>query len=145
MAVQRDTPYSSYNFRVEIDGETAAAFSEVSAISADTDVILYRDGSDRSNAARKLPGLMKTGNVTLKRGVMGSLFFSRWQRETAQGQAGFRRTVRIVLLSEDQNDVMIWILSNAWPKSFAAGPLLAKSSEIAMEELVLVCEDIVVG
>jgi phage tail-like protein len=143
MAVMRETPYSSYNFRLEIDGEESAAFSEVSGISAEMDVIHYRSGTDRSSTPQKLPGLVKIGSVTLKRGIAGSLFFSRWHREASQGQAGFKRTVRIVLMSEDrQIEAMEWILRNAWPQSYAAGPLLAATSHIAMEQLVLVCDDI---
>jgi phage tail-like protein len=146
MAVLRNTPYASFNFRVEIDGEEEAGFSEISGISAETNVIEYRDGTDKGNAVRKLPGLTKSGSVTLKRGIIGSLFFARWQRETSQGQAGFRKTVRITLLSEDQQvAAMTWILASAWPQSYAAGPLRAGTSEIAMEQLVLVCDDIEIG
>ena len=67
---RRDTdPYASYNFRLEIDGINVAGFSECSGLNAETTPIEYREGHE-ALTARKLPGLIKYGNVTLKRGVI---------------------------------------------------------------------------
>lgn len=51
-------PYRAFNFLVEMDGLTAAGFSECSGLSTETDVIEYREGGDRGGV-RKLPGLAK--------------------------------------------------------------------------------------
>ena len=37
------------------------------------DVIEYRNGNDKENGPRKLTGLQKVADVTLKRGIIGSL------------------------------------------------------------------------
>ncbi len=65
-APQRNDPYKSFNFRVEIDGIAHAAFSEVTGLESETAVIEYRAGGE--NVVRKLPGLTKFGNIVLRRG-----------------------------------------------------------------------------
>lgn len=67
----RNDPYRTFNFLVEIDGVTAAGFSECSGLSTETEVIEYREGSDRGGV-RKLSGLTKYSNIVLKRGITAS-------------------------------------------------------------------------
>ena len=55
----RPDPYANFNFLVEIDGIAKAAFEEVSGLSAEVDVIEYREGSDKAGTVRKLPGLIR--------------------------------------------------------------------------------------
>ena len=59
-------PFKKYNYRLEIDSIDVAAFSEVSGFDASVDVIEYREGTEPINSPRKMPGLTKYGNVTLK-------------------------------------------------------------------------------
>ena len=66
-------PFKKYNYRVEIDSIDVAAFSEVSGFDASVDVIEYREGTDPINSPRKMPGLTKYGNVTLKWGMTENL------------------------------------------------------------------------
>ena len=44
----RPDPYRQFNFRIEIDGLQISGFSEVSLGAAITDVVEYREGSDKS-------------------------------------------------------------------------------------------------
>lgn len=77
MAVLRDTPYPGQNFLVDLgDGDTgspSAAFSEVSGLESWVEVIEYRTSGDKDLSPSKYAGLNQTGNVTLKRGIIGSL------------------------------------------------------------------------
>lgn len=136
MAVRRDTPYAGFNFLVEIDGVAVAGFAEVSGLSHSIEVITYREGSDSSNAVRKLPGLHKVGDVTLKRGIAGGLELFEWLKQARDGAAAKRRVV-LTLLAEDRSQVMRWILADAFPVKLTHGPLLALASNVAVEELVL--------
>src|SRR5262249_46928705 len=68
MAMVRQDPLGNFRFRVEIDGVAVAGFSEALVGSATTDVIEYREGTDPM-LVRKLPGLSKFDNITLKRGL----------------------------------------------------------------------------
>ncbi len=64
----RKDPLRNFRFRLEIGGITQANFSEVAIGETASDVIDYRDGNE-PNYVRKLSGLTKFGNVTLKWGM----------------------------------------------------------------------------
>lgn len=139
MAVLRGTPYGHFNFVVEIDGVEAAGFSEVSGLGMETEVIEYREGAMRENARIKLPGLTKYSDVTLKRGFAGSLALYEWARVGADGQ-DVARSVVIILLDEAHQPVLRARLRRARIARLTLGPMNARSSDVAIEELVLAHE-----
>jgi phage tail-like protein len=142
MAVRRDDPYGAFNFIVDLGDGAEAGFQELSGLSHAISVIEYREGTDRANAPRKLPGLHKVSDVTLKRGIAGGLELYQWLLDIRTGQAA-RRTVVIQLMSEDRREaVMTWKLLRAFPVKLTHGPLLAAGSAVAVEELVLASESI---
>jgi phage tail-like protein len=140
MPVQRANPYGGFNFLVEIDNVVSAAFSEVEGLGMEIAYAEYRNGSEPSNTVRKLPGLRKFSDVTLKRGVTGSAALFNWLKSTAEGLPG-QRNIAIILLDEQRNEVMRWILRHAQPRKWS-GPHLngAASGTVAMEELVITHE-----
>ena len=145
MAVLRDRPYAQFNFLVDLGtGDTdgpEAGFAECSTISTSIDVIEYRNGNDRENNPRKLNGLGRVGDVTLRRGVIGSLGLYQWLDQVRNGDPGAMRTVVIRLMSEDHTAVvMTWKLLRARPIKYTTGPLNAKGTDVALEELTLACE-----
>lgn len=135
----RVDPYKNYNFRVEIEGINVAGFSEVTGIASEVDVIEYREGGD--DITRKLPGLKKFSNVTLKRGMTASRDLYNWHRALLQGTL-VRRSVVIVLLDDERSEVARWQLRDAFPQKYEGPRLNAKTSEVAIETLVLCCERI---
>ena len=145
MAVVRDRPYAQFNFLVDLGtGETdgpEAGFQECSGISMSVDVIEYRNGNDKENNPRKLTGLSKVSDVTLKRGIIGSLRLYQWIDQIRNGdQAGLRNVV-IQLQNEDHTAVvMTWKLHRARIIKHTSGPLNAKGTDVAMEELILAYE-----
>lgn len=145
MAVLRDRPYAQFNFLVDLGtGNTTgpeAGFQECSQISMSVDVIEYRNGNDKLNSVRKITGLNKATDVTLKRGIIGSLNLYQWLDQIRNGdQAGFRN-VTIQLQSEDRSAVVqTWKLLNARIVKHTSGPLNAKGTDVAMEELTLAYE-----
>lgn len=140
MAVVRDQPYTGQNFLVDLGDGQDAAFSEVSGLDSWIEVTEYRDGSDRESGRRKIPSLTKVADVTLKRGITGSLNLYQWFDAVRNGDRGGTRTVTIRLLSEDRTPVLTWKLLRARPVGYGAGPLDAGSCEVAVEELVLAYE-----
>lgn len=109
----RVDPYLVDNFRVEIQGVTkATSFSEVYGLEAAIDVVDYRAGDDLPNAVRKLPGLNKYTNVTLKRGLTSDISLWTWILSALNGRVQ-RATVVITLLDQADNPVWQWRLGNA--------------------------------
>jgi phage tail-like protein len=145
MAVFRDLPYAQFNFLVDLGtGQTEgpeAGFQECSGISMTIDVIEYRNGNDKENSPRKLTGLTRVNDVTLKRGIIGSLSLYQWIDQIRNGDQSARRTVTIQLQNEDRTAVvMTWKLLRARIVKHTAGPLNAKGTDVAMEELTLAYE-----
>ena len=133
MATQRDDPYLVQNFLVEIDGIAVAKFAEVSGLGVTIDVIEYRDGSENITV-RKLPGLARYSNITLKRGIIGDLSLWQWLRAVRQGEAQ-RRDGSIVLLNERREEVLRIQFRRGWPCKWEGPTLNASGNEVAIETL----------
>jgi phage tail-like protein len=150
MAATRDRPYTQFNFLVDLGtGNPDAAdagFQEVSGIGMEVTVSEYRNGNEKENNVRKITGLNKSTDVTLKRGLIGTLALYDWLNAIRRnGDAGGLRAVTIQLLSEDRNTVaMTWRLLNARITKYTSGPLNAKGTDVAMEEMVLAYERLVI-
>jgi phage tail-like protein len=145
MGVVRDDPYGQFNFLVDLGtGEVEgprAGFQEVSGLSTEVNVIEYRNGNDRENSVRKIPGLAKTSDVTLKRGLIGATDLFEWLDQVRSGDLSAVRTVRIQLQNEDRTAVVLaWTLRRARLVKHTSGPLNAKGTDVAMEEIVLAYE-----
>ncbi len=145
MAVLRERPYVQFNFLVDLgDGTTdgvQAGFQEVSGMGMDVAVIEYRNGNERENSVRKLTGLTKTSDVTLKRGVIGSLNLYQWIDQVRNGDEAAYRNVIIHMQNEDHTSTVIsWRLIRARIIKHTSGPLNAKGTDVAMEELTLAYE-----
>jgi phage tail-like protein len=145
VAVLRERPYAQFNFLVDLGtGNTdgpEAGFQECSEIGMSVDVIEYRNGNEKENAVRKLTGLTHVNDVTLRRGIIGSLNLYQWLDQIRNGDAAAYRTVLIHLMSEDHTQtVQTWKLLRARIIKHTSGPLNAKGTDVAMEELTLAYE-----
>ncbi|MFL5921708.1 MAG: phage tail protein [Gaiellaceae bacterium] len=145
MAVLRDRPYLQFNFLVDLGtGDTdgpRAGFQECSEIGMSVDVIEYRNGNERENSVRKLTGLNRAADVTLKRGIIGSLDLYEWLDDIRNGDQNALRSVVIHLQNEDHTQVVqTWKLLRARIVKHVSGPLNAKGCDVAIEELTLAYE-----
>jgi phage tail-like protein len=141
----RENPYGAFNFMVKLgdtggEDQIAGGFSEVSGLESEVLYAEYRNGNDKENHARKIPTLSRTGDVTLKRGVIGDLRLFTWLKSAREGSA-VPQTVTITLLDEARAPVCAWRLSSAQPRKWVGPALAAKGGgDVAVEELVLVAE-----
>jgi phage tail-like protein len=145
MAVMRDRPYTDFNFLVDLGtGETdgpEAGFQEISGIGMEVAVIEYRNGNSKENSVIKLAGLNRATDVTLRRGILGSLNLYRWLDQIRNGDQSAYRTVTIQLQNEDHTGVVqTWKLLRARIIKHTSGPFHARGNQVAMEELVLAFE-----
>jgi phage tail-like protein len=145
MAIQRDRPYVQFNFLVDLgDGNTTgpqAGFQECSNIGMEVTVAEYRNGNEAENSVRKITGLNKATDVTLKRGVIGSLNLYQWLDDIRNGNQNAIRPVTIHLQNEDHTAIVLtWKLIRARIIKHISGPMNAKGTDVAMEELTLAYE-----
>ena len=141
MPVQRENPYANFNFVVDAGLGGEVGFAEVELPAAEIESIEYREGGDRTNASRKLPGRVRYGNVVLRRGISGNLALWEWFKAVRDGQQ-LRRDVTITLLDEARNPVQQWRLRDAWPAKYDPSDLNGKGNEVLIETLELAVESI---
>jgi phage tail-like protein len=132
----RNDPYRGFNFRLEVDGLTLASFSEASGLVAEGDPVDYREGADMVNSVRKLAGLRKYQNITLKRGYTQNKELWAWYRNIANGDDD-RRNGAVVLMDEAHRDVLRWNFRNAWLNKVEGPSFNATGNEVAMESVEL--------
>jgi len=136
----RRDPLRNFRFRLEIGGINEAHFSEVTGFDITTDVIDYREG-DEPTHVRKLPGLNKFGNVTLKRGITDSMDLYNWYKDVLAGKTR-RETVAIVVLDEEGKDKARFQITDAWPSKYDPMDLNAKGNDVSIETHELVNEGV---
>lgn len=145
MATLRDRPYTQFNFLVDLgDGVTEgphAGFQDISGLGMEVAVTEYRNGNYKENEVVKITGLCKATDITLKRGLIGSLDLYKWLDQIRNGDQAALRTVTVQLQNEDHSaTVQTWKLLRARIIKHTSGPFNAKGSDVAMEEIVLACE-----
>ena len=138
----RKDPLRNFRFRLEIDGITQANFSEVAVGETAADVIDYRDGNE-PNWVRKLSGLTKYGNVTLKWGMTDSMELENWHDRITAGQIQTnRKQVAIIIQDEAGTDKARFVVAEAWPSKYTISGLNGKGNEVLIESIELVNEGI---
>lgn len=139
---QRVDPYGNFNFLVEIDGITRAAFQEASGFDSTIDVVEHREGGENTTP-RKLPGLTKYSNITLKWGLTDDRELYDWHRQWVLGDpSAQRKSGSIILLDRQGNEKSRWNFVNAWPTKWDGPDFNAEGNDVAVETLELAHEGI---
>lgn len=144
----RTTPYGAFNFAVNLNGplgedQPLGGFSDVSGLSNEITIAEYRNGNEKPNHVRKVPGVHKVGDVTCKRGIVNSKDLWDWITQTRTQGFVAKRTVVITLRDETGKSVQKWTLSGTVPMKYTGPTLAAKGgADVAMEELVLSSESL---
>ena len=134
----RRDPFRSFNFAVEIDGIARAGFRECSGLDASQDPIEYREGTE-GLTTRKLPGLNKYSNITLKWGMTDDTELWDWRKKAMTGKIE-RRNGSIVLLDDAGAEKMRWNFREAWPTKWTGPSFNATGNEVAIETLEIAHE-----
>jgi phage tail-like protein len=133
-------PLPKFYFSVDIGDITDIPFQEVSGLDVETEVIEYRHGNSPNHGTIKMPGLMKYGDVTLKKGVfVEDNQFYDWINQINLNTYK-RVTVVIKLLDEAGDPKMIWTLTNAFAQKVTPTDMNSQSSEAGIETVVFTHE-----
>lgn len=143
----RTTPYGAFNFLVNLNrgvgpDSPLGGFSDVSGLGFEITMAEYRNGNEKENHVRKVVGMHKVPDVTLKRGIVNSSDLWDWVKDTQRKGANDPKTnVSITLRDEEGNAVQTWELLGVVPMKYTGPTLAAKGGgDVAMEELVLSAE-----
>ncbi|MCZ7398863.1 MAG: phage tail protein [Candidatus Methanoperedens sp.] len=138
----RTDPYRNFRFRIEIGGIQTASFAEATIPDTTTDSVDYREGTDLP-FQKKLSGLTKYGNITLKKGLTDSVELYQWRKSVEDaGAIKARKNISLVLIDEEGNDKARWDIMEAWPTKYSPSGFSAKANEVVIETLELVHEGI---
>jgi phage tail-like protein len=141
----RNDPLRNFRFRLEIDNLAIAGFSEVAIAETTVEAVDYREGTDPPHV-RKLSGLTKYGNVTLKYGISvgaGALELFNWHKAVSDGFIlEQRKRITIVVMDESGQDKTRFVISDAWPVKYDPSDLNAKGNEVMIEMLEFANEGI---
>lgn len=145
---ERTAPYGAFNFIVNLNGPQSpetplGGFSDVSGLGVEITMAEYRNGNEKENHVRKIAGIHKVSDVTLKRGIVNSKDMWDWLKDAQRNGPTAQRTVTITLRDEAGANVESWTLRNVVPMKYTGPTLAAKGGgDVAMEELVLASEGI---
>ncbi|GAB6095347.1 phage tail protein [Desulfatiferula olefinivorans] len=134
----RTDPYRAFNFIVEIDGIARAGFQECSGLDTSQDPIEYREGNE-GLTVRKLTGLVKYSNITLKWGTTDDAALWDWRKNVMAGRDD-RKNGSIVLLDSTGQEKVRWNFREGWPTKWTGPTFNATGSEVAVETLEIAHE-----
>ena len=137
-------PLPKFYFEVKWDSEVMH-FQEVSGLDADSQPLEYRHGNSKVFSVIKMPGVMKSGNITMKKGIFKSDnkfwdWFSQIKMNTIK-----RMLVTISLLDESGSPTMVWTLNNAWPTKITGTDLKSEGNEVAIETIEVAYESLTIS
>jgi phage tail-like protein len=138
----REIPYGAFNFLVNLNSAGVApdsilgGFSDVSGLGTEMKIAEYRNGNEKENHVRKVPGTHTVADVTLKRGIVNSKDLWTWIQDVRVNGPAAKREVVITLRDESGKDVQSWKLAGVVPLKYTGPTLAAKGGgDVSMEEL----------
>jgi phage tail-like protein len=142
--LNRYDPYKTYRFLVYFGQSTTpvAAVSKVGSIKRSSDVIEHKEGGN--GVILKGPGRTKYDPITLERGITQDKDFATWanftqvldQGSASSSLANLRKEISIVLLNEEAQPVLRYLVHRCWVSEYQALPDLdAAANSIAIEHI----------
>ena len=90
----------------------------------------------------KLPGNVKSGNLTLRRGMTFSMAFWNWFQAVQDGKwASQRKNASLTIYDQAAKEQARFELAGAWPASYKIADVSARSTEIEIEEVEVAFEE----
>ncbi len=145
MPSRAEDPIVGFSFAIEVQGIIGGFFSEVSGLGSETEVIdnkvMSEDG--KKEIVRKIPGRMKWGDISLKRGITSIMDVWAWRKLVEDGDiVGARKNGSIMMYNQSGDLVAKWDFVNAWPSKVSGPSIQADSNALGVEEMTLVHEGI---
>jgi phage tail-like protein len=142
---------SAPRFYISVDGVPVASFQEMSSLVSEVDAqeYIYCDNQGAVTHTKQY-GKTKPPEVTLKRGFDDDKYLWTWHMRVRYNDptAPIDAHLNVVQTKpgatdpQDTETVMAFSLINAWPKKLEVSGLKAGDSAVAVESIVLVCDQI---
>jgi phage tail-like protein len=139
---QAKDPLIASFFTLEMGDAIKGVFKSLENIGSENELVEHKgSGSKGEQVVKYLPGLLKWNAVTLKQGITDDLFFWKWREAVEKGDMdAARKNGTFTMYNTKGEAAAKWDFYNAWPRSIKGPGGDASSSEVAVEELEMVCE-----
>lgn len=125
-------PLPKFHFSVQWGG-TKIAFTEVSGLNKEMELLEYRYGNSPEFFKQKMPGMVKISNITLKRGIFaGDNEFYDWYNTVAMNLVE-RRDITITLLDENHAPVVVWQVKDCFIQNLKCTDLKSDVNELGID------------
>ena len=135
-------PMVGYQFAIDFGKKVTGYFTECNGLESETEVVEHKVVGPRGQPIiQKLPGRLKYGNITLKRGITADMEIWTWRQLVEQGKIKDARVPgSIVMYDYNYEEVARWQVANAWPSKVSGPQFKADGNEFGVEELTIVHE-----
>lgn len=140
----REDPLLGFNFALDVGGAIKGYFTEVAGIGSENEVIEQKVVNEKGiEIVLRIPGRLKWGDITLKRGITSSMDLWDWRKKVEDGKVkDARKNGSVVMFDRELKEAARWNFVNAWPSKISGPSPKADSNEIGVEELTIVHENI---
>ena len=138
----REDPLVSFHFMIDVQGEIKGYFTEVSGLGSESEIIEQKVVNEKGiEIIKKIPGRLKWGDITLKRGITSNLDMWDWRKKGEEGKVNdARKNGSIVMFDQELAEKARWNFVNGWPTKITGPAPKADSNEIGVEELTIAHE-----
>ena len=134
---QRTEFHAAFRFAVQIDGITEAVFTECTLPALEVEVHQQAEGG-LNDAVHQIPGRVKAGKITLKRGLTTSSDLLKWYVDVAQGKVtSSQRKISVVMYDSTSTELLRWNFENAFPSKWSGPAFSSDKNQVAIETLEL--------
>ena len=138
----REDPLVSFHFMIDVQGEITGYFSEVSGLGSESEIIEQKVVNEKGiEIVKKIPGRLKWGDITLKRGITSNMDMWTWRQKVEEGKVNeARKNGSIVMFDQELAEKARWNFVNGWPTKISGPAPKADGNEIGVEELTIAHE-----
>ena len=137
-----ELPLVGFHFSLELQGEVSGYFTECSGIGSEHEVVDHKVVTlDGHQKVMKVPGRLKWGDITLKKGITSSMDIWSWRKLVEDGDVeAARRNGSIIMYDQTLSPVAEWTFERAWPTKVSGPTPKSDGNEISLEELTITHE-----
>jgi len=142
---QRETdPLVGFHFSLEVSGKVTGYFTEIGGLGSETEVVEHKVVTDTGvDFVQKIPGRLKWGDITLKRGVTAIKDVWDWRQLVVNGDvSAARANGSIIMFDTNGTAVAQWDFTNGWPSKVSGPSLTSDAGAYVVEEMTIVHEGI---
>jgi phage tail-like protein len=143
MPARETDPLVGFHFQIDLAGKAAGEFLECSGLGSEHEIVEHKVTANGHSVLKKIPGRLKWGDITLKRGITKEMDFWQWRKLVEDGSVDqARMNGSIIMLDQTLTPVAQWDFVNGWPSKVSGPQVQSDSNAFGVEEVTIVHEGI---